>query len=179
MIKSKCLKLIYLLFKCFNAKSALLYINFFKSYVIPIIDYLCIFYCTNNKSNIRYIESIQKRFTKCLYARMYGKAPLPHYEQRLTLFGLTSLNVRYDSIDLNTLFNITSNKLICDFSPKFSSRYHQRLVLTPINTSLYRYSFFHRSLTLWNKHSKALDMSSFTSFKRSALNCIAHSSTRA
>ena len=167
IIKSKCYKLIALLFKCFYSKKSLLYIKFFQIYVMPVIDYGSFLYCSRSASNVKNIESIQRYFTKRLYNRLFPNSASCCYSERLKLFKMSELSVRYKSLDLLILFKITKGSLSSVFSPVFSKRSNSIFIIPPINTSSYRSSFFHRSLTLWNKHAKSLVTTSLAAFYNS------------
>ena len=167
IIKSKCIKLIALLFKCFYSKNQDLYIKFYTLYVLPVIDYASFMYCSTSQRNIKTIESIQHYFTRRLFHRIYRNQTRPEYSERLKLFGMKELHIRYRLLDLILLFKISKGILSTDFCPSLSNRSQNLFIIPPINTSLYRSSFFHRSLTLWNKHSKSLDTSSISKFYNS------------
>ena len=114
-----------------------------------------------------------------LYYRMYGIRVPPPYSERLKMFNLTALYTRYSLIDLVTLYKITHQILPSNFSPCFSKLSPNRFLVSPINTSIYRASFFHRSLIQWNKYYSSLDCTSLCSFKQSCLNHLTQSASRA
>ena len=156
-----------LLFKCFHLPSADLYIKFYSSYIIPRIEYCSEMYSTNSKSNRDTLESIQRKFSKFLFRRIHPNLLIPSYTDRLKIFKLNTLSSRLLKRDLLTLYKIKFHMIHSDFAPVFSPRSTNRFIVHPINTSLYRSSFFHRTLTLWNDHVRSFDLTSLRSFKSS------------
>ena len=165
---SKARRLVGLIFRLFHCKDATLFIKFFNCYVIPLLDYCAVFYTRTSKHNIKVVERVQKRFLYKLFKRCYPRVAIPSYTERLGLFSLESLALRYEKLDLVTLYKILTHSLHAPgWAIQFSPR-HPKLIKFPrVFTSLYRSSFFHRSLVLWNRKSKLLNLSSFSSFKLS------------
>lgn len=63
----KSLRLIGIMFRMFHSKTSSLYIKFFMSYLLPVIEYCMVFYVGNSKSSVKIIERIQRTFTRRLF----------------------------------------------------------------------------------------------------------------
>ena len=135
----------------FYSTNATIYLCFYNYYILPIIDYGSIFYLYALKSSIQRIEKLQKRFTRLLFKRTHNSQIKPHYDSRLTIFGLQKLHDRYLTSDLVTLFKIIKGHLNTpSIRFRFSSKTKHRILLPTINYNRTRNSFFIRSLTRWN-----------------------------
>ena len=60
-------RLTSLCFLILHSRNPDLYLTFYKSFILPSIDYYSIFYISSLKSSLLTIERLQKRFTKRLY----------------------------------------------------------------------------------------------------------------
>ena len=84
------------------------------------------------------------------------------------IIQLTTIAHRCRVVDMITIFNILNRNIELDSLPLNRSSYrNNRLILPFIKTSLYRSSFFHRSIVLWNRLSSRLQYSNLDSFKHS------------
>ena len=142
-VKTKSLKLIGFLFKTYHSNFQSLYIKFYLSFIIPIIDYCVIFYIGPLKSSSTIIESIQPVFTRRLFIRWYNSYSIPEDEEHLKLFGLNKLSVHIRSIELLIFYKLSKGMIICPTFLQFSERLPHLIVLSPITSSLIRNSFFH------------------------------------
>ena len=166
-VSSKSHRLIGLIFKIFRSKNSSLYIDSYRSYVLPLIDYLSVFYVFQNHSNYEKIESIQRFFTYKLFKRLNPAIEIPDYTARLGIFGMEPLAARYGKIYLMSLYKIIHKHIgVADFNHSFSSRHPNRLLISRIKTARYRSSFFHKSLTLWNTFIKQQNLTSLPAFKK-------------
>ena len=77
IVKTKFLKLINYLFKTFHSSLPSLYMRFYLSYIIPIIDYSVIFYVGSLKSSLTIVEFIKYVFTCRLFIRCYRSHSIP------------------------------------------------------------------------------------------------------
>ena len=124
-VRTKSLRLIGFLFKAFHSNLPSLYVKFYLSYILPIIDYSVIFYIGPLKSPLRILEGIQHVFTRRLFVRCHHSYSLPPYEERLKMFGLNKLLLRIKVIELVTLYKLSRGIVIgpkfIQFSLRFSS----------------------------------------------------------
>ena len=147
----KASKLIGLCFHLFHSNDANLYLSYFNSYILLIIDYGSILYLCTHKSSIQQIEKLQQRFTRLLFKRTHRSQPKPDYFTRLKLFGLQKLHNRYLTIDLIALFKILTGRINTpSLHFRFSSNCRTRILLPSIRLNSSRNSFPFRSISLWN-----------------------------
>ena len=151
-IRAKCLKLVGLMYRVFYGSDPLIYLTYYKTCILPLIDYSAVLYVLVSRSNIVLVEGIQRKFTKRLHKRVFPYAIIPSYELRLKKFNLVTLESRYRSQDLIFLYKII--KLMIPISTihiNMSSRHKYLIIVPPINTSCFRSSFFHRASIYWNR----------------------------
>ena len=147
----KALRICGLLFRCLRSKDCSTFVMLFKIYVIPIISYCSGLYVNPTSHSFKGIERVQKMFTRRLYTRLHPKCEIPDYSTRLHEFGLCSLSELFQSNDLKTLSRIISSQFKSRFFElPFSTRKEKLILISPIRTSLYRNSFFHRVAVQWN-----------------------------
>ena len=160
-IKYKSLKLISMLFKSLSSTSAALYLFAYLSFIIPTIEYGSFLFALNSKNNIKTLEKIQRIFTRRLFLRCRAVGSvIPHYRERLREFHLSTLENRFNRSDLLTLYKIINHGIsVPSFQISFSTRHSHLIILRPVRLSLYKNSFFHRSLTDWNKCIKDRNLS--------------------
>ena len=119
---------------------------------------------------VKAIEKIQKYFTRRLYVRLRGDVSRPPYQDRLKSFRLEPLESLCVSSDLTLLFKLTNDLLYSSFKPATSLHKPSRFIFEAGISRTYHNSFFHRSLTLWNKFiapkfdSSPTDYATFISF---------------
>ena len=120
----------------------------FKLYVIPIIIFCSGLYTNPTSSSFGSIKRIQRVFTRRLYM------PLLLY-QTMTLdliYSDFAVSLMLED-QLKTLEKIVHYQMKSKyFRPSYSARKENLILIHSINTSLYRNSFFHRVLELWNSH---------------------------
>lgn len=141
-IANKCFKLLYFCFKFLTIKNKSIQLKFYKSYVLPIIDYGSCVYSPQQKILINQLESVQKYFTRKV---LTGNQNLS-YSQRLKILNLESLEIRRIKLDLLTLFKIKNNLAHTNdiiFRNSYLSVIHcnTRLQSNFSNTSV-RYNYF-------------------------------------
>ena len=151
-LRTKCLRLTGLVFKLFYYRKPELYLKFYRTYILPLIDYGSLLFAGTSVSVDKIIEKIQKTFTRRLYMRVFKTSLVPTYSDRLLTFEIESLKTRYIKQELifiyrfkTGLFRFNNWHLNC------SSRHPNRLILPMINTSRYRSCFMIRPLSHWNK----------------------------
>jgi len=128
----------------------------YKSFVLPILEYLSPIWNPSDLGSISKLESIQRKFTKRLYYRL-GKPNIP-YEKRLAELSLTPLQDRRLIADLVTFYKIIhgqiepSNPLFFGIPTNRSSRGHSKRVVLHRYTKQKPHSMFHSRIPLiWNK----------------------------
>ena len=154
-VVSRALRASGFIFKCVRSRNMQLMVTLFKVYVVPILTYCSGIYANPSAPSFKMIEKVQKIFTRRLYAKLYPNTNIPVYNTRLQTFGLSSLSELFTQNHLMTLNRIILSKMkSLYFKPSFSSRKRNLICVTSINSSLYRNSFFHNALILWNdRHS--------------------------
>ena len=121
-------------------------------------------YFTNTYFCINSIEKIQKYFTKRVYKRCFPNEKIPHYIDRLKSINMPSLESQCVKIDLCTLFKVIGGLIDVPFKPVYSARNPSRIIYQSSKSSLFKNSFFHRSLILWNKYIATRKGSHFTTY---------------
>ena len=103
-------------------------------------------------TDIRNIESVQRRFTK----KLCGLRDFS-YQQRLTYLSAESLERRRLNQDLTTMFKIINGFIevpVCDFfefSNEQRTRGNSRKLIKPIyNLNIRKHSFACRNINCWN-----------------------------
>ena len=161
-VRLSCYRLINLAFKVFAATQPSVYIKFYNTYVVPVIDYCSPLYVNISASNAAQIEKIPRFFSRRLYRRLYPSKPVPSYSVRLKLFGMQSYGSRSKIIDLTVLYRFINGSLVIPGIELIRSLHKPgRFLLSRPLSSLERSFFIHRTLTLWNK---CLSCSRFVSF---------------
>ena len=151
--RQKYLKLIGLIFKTVHTRDHNAYLRLYNSCIIPVIEYGATLYSLVSQFNITLLEGIQRKFTKRLFIRTQPHcAEVPSYLYRLKLYSLHTLKARHQSLDVITVYKIIKGTFpIQSFRIHRSLRRDHLIIISPIKTALFRNSFFHRSITNWNK----------------------------
>ena len=90
-----------LIHKCFISRNTKLSVRGFATYVRPILEYASGTWSPSTITNIKKVESVQKRFTK----RLKGLHDVD-YQNRLLAFGLDILDLRRLRADLTQTYKI-------------------------------------------------------------------------
>jgi len=153
---AKAMQRINLIFRAFSTKKVSTLLKLYKSFVLPILEYLSPIWNPSDLGSISKLESIQRKFTKRLYYRL-GKPNIP-YEKRLAELSLTPLQDRRLIADLVTFYKIIhgqiepSNPLFFGIPTNRSSRGHSKRVVLHRYTKQKPHSMFHSRIPLiWNK----------------------------
>lgn len=104
----------YLLKKTFQSASFATYIQLYKTYVRPIIEYAGPVWSVNLVRDRNLLESVQRRATRLSFG-----VTRPSYEQRLLDAKLTSIEERRLRGDLIITYRALNNLFSCDLSPLF------------------------------------------------------------
>ena len=78
------------------------------SLVRPVVEYASVVFCTNRAGWNNKLEGVQKRFTRCLYRRLFGNSTsaLPSYSDRCILFNLDTLESRRTKACVSFISNL-------------------------------------------------------------------------
>lgn len=127
----------------------------YKTLIRPILDYGCIIWNPHKKSDIKKLESVQKKSVRFIF-RNYSRdfSPSSHY----TATGLTVLSSRRRLECMKFLHTlIHSERLVTlnnylNFSPPSITRSSHNLNLIPFfcRTEMFKHSFFPLAIELWN-----------------------------
>ena len=129
-----------------------MYLKFYRTYILPLIDYGSLLFAGTSVSVDKIIEKIQKTFTRRLYMRVFKTSLVPTYSDRLLTFEIESLKTRYIKQELIFIFRFKTGLFrFSNWHLNCSSRHPNRLILPTINTSRYRSCFMIRPLSHWNK----------------------------
>ena len=120
-ISSKANVLSYNVIRSFTSSSPLFYANLFKSQIRPLLEYNSVIWSPHLISDIKRIESVQRRFTRLVCQKTNTKFNC--YEDRLEIMKLDSLETRRVRIDLLYMFKIFNNIVDVNFSEHFKLHY--------------------------------------------------------
>ena len=158
-ITSKANILSYNIIRSFNSTNLLLYSNLFKTYIRPLVEYNTIIWNPYLTTDIKRIESVQRRFTKMACQKTNTK--FNSYQDRLNQMKLDTLEIRRTRFDLLYMYKIFNNIVDIDFNTFFHNniaiqRYNLRghnlkLQQPKFSGSTIRNNFFcERIIPLWN-----------------------------
>ena len=175
-IKYKSDKLAYILLRFLKTRNLHTYTMAFTTYIRPICEYNTTIWSPYKITEIKYIETIQKTFTKKVCQKLNLK--FNNYSDRLSIMGLESLEYRRLRFDLVTVYKIL-NKIIhinqenffiiSEIRNKYNLRRHKlHLNKGSLSKTNIRLNFFcNRIVDVWNQlpesvvTSKTLDMFKF------------------
>ena len=163
---------VYLLKRCFNFCNSDVYIDAFKTYVLPLLEYCSPVWSPSSVGDIIRIESVLRQFTKFLNKYNNDLS----YSDRLRKFNMSSLERRRLIIDLIFLYKIVNNIVIVDFFSDIkplSSRtrgHSLRFQYSKPNTNLRANFFLIRTLKIWNCLSECTVTATSVNAFRTALN---------
>lgn len=103
------MSIINLIFRAFSTRKISTYLRLYKTFVLPILEYLSPLWSPSEKASIQKLESIQRKFTKRLFYRT-GLPKIP-YESRLVKLSLNSLSERRLVTDLVTFYKIIHGQI--------------------------------------------------------------------
>ena len=157
-IRAKANTLSHILHRTFLTHNHTFHINLFKTYIRPILEYNTCSWSPHLQSDIKSVESVQRRFTKIVCQK--SNINFSNYEDRLIKLNLDSLQTRRDKTDLVMLYKIIYGLVDIDLSHFFSfSNFHGHNLRRhnlhikrhrPAKT-LVRQSFFsNRTIKHWN-----------------------------
>ena len=168
-IISKTNILSYNIIRSFTSSNLLLYSDLFKSYIRPIIEYNTAIWSPHLISDIRRVESIQRRFTRL--ACQKTNTQFTSYNHRLRLMNLETLELRRVRFDLLLLFKIYNEIVDINFNDHFERNiamqnynlrgHNFKLEQSKYSGSTHRNNFFYeRVIPIWNALPKSVAESS-------------------
>ena len=168
-IVAKARKRASLILKCFASRDPKLLIRAFTVYVRPLLEYASSIWSPTAVGLIELLESVQRRFSKCLY----GCQTLC-YRDRLKFLNIESLEVRRLRFDLVLTYKIIFGLIDLDRSNIFTinnnpTRGHQYKILLEHGSLDVRRNYFAcRVAKVWNSlPCSIICFRSLSTFKRS------------
>ena len=146
--------------RSFKSKDPQIYINLFKTYVRPLVEYNTPTWNPHLISDIRSVENVQRKFTKRLCQKLNIK--FDNYQHRIELLNIDSLEIRRVKFDLILMYKMHRNLLDLQYTSFFTNhqsvstydlRGHSlRLNIPRYSGSSVRENFFSfRILSTWNR----------------------------
>ena len=159
-VYTKSLHLVYTVLKSFKSSNPYFYVQLYKTHIRPLLEYNHTIWRPYLKSDIRKLESIQTKFTRRLCQKLNIK--FLHYQNRLQILGLETLEIRFIKIDLINTYKILNNIIDLDQTEFFTMnhihqnynlRRHTKYLKKPINsaTATGRNFFSQRVVEIWNR----------------------------
>ena len=159
-IYSKTINLSYSVIRNFRSRDPYFYVNLYKLYIRPHLEYNTCIWNPILKSEVRKIESVQARFTRNILKKLNIK--YNSYENRLNILNLETLEVRRVKFDPILTFKIINNLIDLDSSKFFTlsqslRKYRLRrhcLYLEPPKlpeTTIRNHFFSYRIINIWNQ----------------------------
>ena len=157
---SKSISLDYITIKSFKNTNPKFYVNLYKTYIRPIMEYNCITWTPFLISEIKQIESVQKTFTRKFFKKLNLK--YNNYGDRLEQLGLETLESRRIKIDLIYTYKIIHNLIeikssdffnVNEILNSYSLRRHKFYLKKPLRpkSAVVSNFFIHRAVNIWNK----------------------------
>ena len=178
-ITAKANVLCYNIIRSFKSPNILLYTNLFKTYVRPLLEFNTVIWNPHLLSDIKRVESIQRRFTRLVCQK--NNIKFNCYEDRLKIMKLDTLETRRIRFDLIYMHKILNGAVDINFkehfkinlaSQAYGLRGHKfKLQLPKYSGSTVRNRFFsERVVPIWNALPKRIAESpSINSFKTELL----------
>ena len=151
-----------------DIKTMLFNLLLYKSMVRPHLEYAVQAWCPNKISDIKLLEGVQRRFTKCIPD--LNKLP---YEMRLKNLNLTTLETRRIRGDLMEVYRIVYGieridwKFLFSKAPYHGTRGHtMKLEKNVMHLDIRKYLFSQRVIGYWNALPQTvIDAKSINKFK--------------
>jgi len=156
-----------LILRCFECRDPKLLFRAFTVYVRPILEYCSPVWSPVYKTDVKLLESVQKRFTK----KLSGLKHMP-YKDRLLFLNTDSLELRRLRSDLATMYKIVhgfdDTTGIFEFRVNSCTRGGELKILKPHrNNNVRAHSFACRHVDCWNELPETTrNAKSLCSFKR-------------
>ena len=160
--------------RTFISKNSTLLTNLYKTYIRPLAEYNTCSWSPCLKSEIKEVESIQRRITKSICQR--SNITFSSYEERLTKLNLESLQSRRIKNDLillykvvNGLVDIDASNILCfsNLGGYNLRRHTQHIDRQKLSKTQSRQNFFScRVVSYWNElDDEVVSSQTLTGFK--------------
>jgi hypothetical protein len=157
--------------KSLRSKNLNVYIQAWKSYILPMLEYASCVWSPYKIRDVNSIEAVCRYFTR----RALYKCDMPStsYKNRLDLFRIDSLEARRYKSDLKMMYKVIHDRVDIDLMALLrrcnerSTRGHMWKILPKSvpHTDFLKNSFIHRTCAMWNKLPSAIvNSTSFASF---------------
>ena len=180
-IYSKGINLVHITLRSFKTNNFKVYVNLYKTYIRPILEYNCTTWMPFLIGDVEKVESVQATFTRKLCKKLNIK--YTSYYNRLEILGLETLELRRIKIDMIITYKIINNLIDLDSTNFFNTNFNLQnynlrrnkfhLAKAPLSTSRYQVSsnfFSHRVINTWNKLSNDVVCSGSLQVFKSKLN---------
>ena len=178
-IYSKSISLLYLTLKSFCSTDPFFYVNLYKLYIRPNLEYNVCTWNPFQRGDVKRIESVQEKFTRFLCKKCHIK--YNNYLHRLDILHLETLEIRRVKQDMILIYKMLNNLIDLNFSKYFSlhttvSTLHLRrhrfyIKLPKFSKTSARNNFFnYRCISAWNKLPDDVVSSNSLSIFKSKLN---------
>lgn len=164
--------------KTFVTRNIYTLFRLFTSYVRPLLEFNCEVWNPSQISQIRKIESVQKRFTKRILCRI-GQTDLS-YSRRLTMLNTYPLETRRISAGLCFMYKMIISEVDIDFhdffqiSHRLSQHRHPFFIIQQlVRLESHRNSFTNKYVKFWNSfHSDIFLSNKSSSFRFKTVVCL-------
>ena len=153
----KATSLSFVILRSFNSLSSTYFIQSYKSFIRPLLEYNTSIWNSSSISNIKAVEQVQRTFTRKLLQKL--NTPFNNYDDRLKILNLESLQLRRLHFDLILVYKIIHGLIEINFNHFFelltlsyNFRHHKfALSRQPAATGLtLNQSFKYRIVKVWN-----------------------------
>ena len=174
-ITRKALSLSYvILLRCFSSREPTAYVQSYKSFVRPLLEYNTSVWNTSLITETKLTEQVQRTFTRKLLQKL--NTPYNTYSDRLQFLKLNSLELRRLHFDLILVYKIIHGLIDLSFSIFFKplninyNLRHHRFSLckqTATNNRMLNQSFKYRVVNAWNSlPNSVVESNTLGAFKR-------------
>ena len=175
-VYSRATNLIYIILKTFKSRQPHFYVNLFKLYVCPILEYNINIWMPYKIGDIRRIESLQAKFTRRLCQKL--NLSYDSYFHRLQILNLETLEIRRVKLDLILTYKIHHSLVDLNFNEFFTKsksmqlynlRRHALHLDKPCipKTTVRQNFFYYRVVNTWNQLPKSIvESKTLATFKR-------------
>jgi hypothetical protein len=172
-IRSKALRRVGLMFRCFQTRDASVLLKAYVTYVRPILEYATCVWSPAQVGLIEAVESVQRRFAK----RLPDVQDLT-YSERLSQLNLDSLELRRRRFDLILAYKVIFGLCDIDASNLFTLRvdsktrgHSYKLLPEHCEINCRKNFFTQRVIPVWNSlPSETVNFDSLAQFKLSLFN---------
>ena len=123
-IFGKSINTVWQILKSFSSRDPKFYVNLFKLYVRPLLEYNVSTWMPSLIGDIKLVESVQGKFTRLLCRKLNIK--YNNYYHRCNILNLETLEIRRVKFDLILIFKIINNLINLDFSTYFTYNYNHQ-----------------------------------------------------